>query len=349
MKIIVIGAGIFGVTSSLTLSENGYNVTLVEREKDIMGKASKCNHNRLHFGFHYPRSIKTAKQSLDGYELFYNNFSESIVSNFPNYYLIEKNSKVSCDEFKLFCDELNIYYSESKPQNITINMSDITLSTITNEPIFDFESIKSDLTNRLNNSTVKVILNKKITSVSDLNDFDVIINTTYYNINEINKLYGIKPIKLKLQDVIIPIFKMPSDKIGLTIMDGEYCTIMPKGFEQNTFLLYHVKHSVLKQIEEYVVPENWDDYDLGYIENKIKEIYHSSQIYYPFLENCEKISYWKTTRALPINDDDERLSTLTINVVNNKIIISLLSGKITTCWLMAEKILKILNENTINR
>ena len=54
MKVIVIGAGIFGVTASLTLSKNGYDVTLVECESDIMSKASKCNHNRLHFGFHYP-------------------------------------------------------------------------------------------------------------------------------------------------------------------------------------------------------------------------------------------------------------------------------------------------------
>ena len=72
--IIVVGAGIFGVTISLTLSENGYDVTLVEGEDDILKNASKSNHNRLHFGFHYPRSINTAKQSLDGYVLFCNNF-----------------------------------------------------------------------------------------------------------------------------------------------------------------------------------------------------------------------------------------------------------------------------------
>jgi uncharacterized protein with NAD-binding domain and iron-sulfur cluster len=148
MKVIVIGAGIFGVTASLTLSKNGYDVTLVECESDIMSKASKCNHNRLHFGFHYPRSIKTAKQSLDGYDLFYNNFYNSIITDFPNYYLIEKDGKVSKDEFKIFCDELKINYKELSPKNIEVNLSNITLSTLTNEPIFDFESIKYDLTNR---------------------------------------------------------------------------------------------------------------------------------------------------------------------------------------------------------
>ena len=182
-----------------------------------------------------------------------------------------------------------------------------------------------------------------------MSEFDVVINTTYCNINKINSLYSIEPIKLKLQDVIVPIFKMNSDKIGLTIMDGEYCTIMPKGFEKNTFLLYHVKHSVIKQIEGFEIPDNWINNDSNYIEDKINKIYNSSLVYYPFLKNCEKISYWRTTRALPINNNDERLSTLTINKIGNKNIISLLSGKITTCWIMAEKILKILNEDIINR
>lgn len=348
MKIIVIGAGIFGITTALTLSKNGYDVTLVESENDIMSKASKCNHNRLHFGFHYPRSIKTAKQSLDGYDLFHSNFYNSVITDFPNHYLIEKNGKVSKDEFKIFCDELKIDYKELSPENIEVNMTNITLSTLTNEPIFDFESIKYDLSNRLDGSNINLILNKTITSISDLSEFNVVVNTTYRNINMINNLFNINPIKLKLQDVIVPIFKMKSGKIGLTIMDGEYCTIMPKGFEENTFLLYHVKHSVLKQIEGYIIPDNWVDDNHEYVNEKINEIYESSLSYFPFLKDCEKISYWRTIRALPINDDDERLSTLTLNNVGNKKIITLLSGKITTCWLMSENILKILNENTTN-
>jgi hypothetical protein len=351
MKIIVIGAGIFGVTTALSLSENEYDVTLVESEEDIMDKASKCNHNRLHFGFHYPRSKDTAKQSLDGYDLFYKIFSSSTISNFPNYYLNEKNSKVSDNDYKIFCDNLNLYYKESTPKNIEINKDNISFCAITNEPIFDFESIKINLKNRLKKSNIKLILNKKIIKKSDLNDFDVVINTTYSNINYINNLFDITPIKLKLQDVIIPIFKMNSEKIGLTIMDGDYCSIMPKGFEKNTFLLYHVKYSVIKEIEDYLIDENWVNNDTNYINEKINEIYKHSEFYYPFLKNCERISYWRTTRALPINTNDERLSTLTINNTENKTIISLLSGKITTCWLMANKIFDIINEkeNYINR
>jgi hypothetical protein len=45
---------------------------------------------------------------------------------------------------------------------------------------------------------------------------------------------------------------------------------------------------------------------------------------------------------IKINDDDERLSTFTVEQVGDKRIISLLSGKITTCWTMSEKILNTL-------
>ena len=74
MKIAVVGGGLFGVTVSLKLSEF-YDVTIIESNPTIMENASKCNHNRLHFGYHYPRSYKTAKQTLDGYNLFKDNFN----------------------------------------------------------------------------------------------------------------------------------------------------------------------------------------------------------------------------------------------------------------------------------
>ena len=345
-NVIIIGAGIFGITTALLLSENKYNVTLVDREDDIMCRASKCNHNRLHFGFHYPRSIKTAKQSLDGYDLFYKNFSNSII-DFPNYYLIERNGRVSSSYFESFCNDLGVFHEKGNPP-IDVNMENISLSLLTKEKIFDFESIRIDLYNRLKSSKVNLILNKDIDNISDLNDFDTVINTTYSNINKINKILDIDPINLKLQDVIVPIFRMNYDKIGITVMDGEYCSIMPKGFEENTFLLYHVKKSVIKQVIDYEVPHNWIDNDIKFISDRIDDIYESSSIYYPFLKNCERVSFWRTNRALAINDDDERLSTIKYSKAHDKKVISLLSGKITTCWLMSEKILKLLNEDNIN-
>ena len=40
---------------------------------------------------------------------------------------------------------------------------------------------------------------------------------------------------------------MNHEKIGLTIMDGPFCSVMPKGNNKNEFLLYHPKYSVVSE------------------------------------------------------------------------------------------------------
>jgi len=354
MNVLVIGAGIFGITSALKLSES-HNVTLIESNDDIMLNASKCNHNRLHFGFHYPRSIETAKQSLDGYKLFYDYFNEEIVNNFENYYMIEKNGKINSDQYENFCNELNIYHIKKKP-NINMNFDNIESSYLTKEPIFDYDLIKNKLLNALNKSNVKVILNKKIINSKDTDRYDVIINSTYFNINNINNIFCLEPKLLKLQTVVIPILKYNHDKIGITVMDGNYCSILPNGFKDNKFLLYHVKESVIYETIDFNIPKLWyygkkiiqnefikkNIYDNFIVNRNVKKIMEESSKYFTFLDNCKINGYMQTIRCLPINNNDERLSIFDINEINNKKIISVLSGKITTCFLNADNINNLL-------
>jgi D-amino-acid oxidase len=336
MKIIVIGAGIFGTSAAIELSKD-HDVTLVESNSDIMMNASKCNHNRLHYGFHYPRSKDTAIQSLNGYELFYKIFKNSIISNFPNYYMIDKTSKINSNEYLNFCKILNLFTKEEYP-SIDMNFSSIESSFLTNEPIFDYDSIKETILLMLKKTNVKIILNKKITNKKELDDYDVVVNTTYANINYINNIFNIQNVKLKMQTVVIPIFSMKQSKIGLTIMDGNYCSIVPKGFEKNKFLLYHVKNSVVEQAENYL----HSDKLFNIQDIHIKNIYNESEKYFTFLKNCKHIGYWSTVRALPINTDDSRLTDISYIEIDNKKIISVLSGKITTCWLIAKNIKKMI-------
>ena len=67
----------------------------------------------MHLGYHYPRSIETAKQSLDGLITFLTNYKDAIVSHFPNYYMIAKwNSHVTSKEY--------INFIETQKQNLSI-------------------------------------------------------------------------------------------------------------------------------------------------------------------------------------------------------------------------------------
>ena len=58
-KIAIIGAGWFGCHIALEILKlNKFKIQIFERNKDIFNGASSNNQNRLHLGFHYPRSKK---------------------------------------------------------------------------------------------------------------------------------------------------------------------------------------------------------------------------------------------------------------------------------------------------
>ena len=354
MNILVIGAGVFGICTALKLSESN-RVTLIDSNDDIMLNASKFNHNRLHFGFHYPRSIETAIQSIEGFKSFHQIFKDSVVDNFPNYYMVEKNSKVSSSDYSDFCNKLSLKIVEEYPK-IDMDFSNIDSSFLTNEPVYDYETLKKILKNMICKSTINLILNKTLQNKSDVDGYDVVINASYFNINKINRLFNLPESTLRFQNVVIPIFRKNMNKIGLTIMDGKYCSIMPKGFDDNYFLLYHVRNSVICQSEGYNISGMWElekkiiknkffkknIYDKIIISKKIDKIYDESIKYYSFLKDCEPDGYLQTIRALPINEDDSRMSDITFNCVDNIKVISILSGKITTCWKIAEDIKKMI-------
>jgi hypothetical protein len=335
MNILVIGAGFFGTVISLVLSEFANNkVTLVDEQEDILTKASYHNHNRLHLGFHYPRSIETAKQSIYGLNSFMINFKEAINTNFSKYYLIDSRGKTSAQDFIKFCDELNLYYKEEWPA-VDINKSNIELSLLTEEPGFDISIIKKILKNKLNKSNINIFLNKKIAAAEDTKNYDAIINCTYANFNEIQKLLNLNLRKLKYQDVIIPIMELKIPSVGITIMDGPFCSLMPFGFKNNQFLLYHVKNSVIKEeigANNIKISTNFD----------LKNIIDSSSEYFKFIFSGKVSDYLRTTRVLPINNNDARLTDFDIVKNDNQLIINVLSGKVSTCWDTAYKIKNIL-------
>ena len=320
MQIKIVGAGLFGCCIGYELKKAGHNVTIIEQDSDIMQRASKCNHNRIHFGYHYPRSVETAKQSLEGYESFMEHYSKSILFDFPNFYMVAKDSNVNYLQYLNFCRKVDIKSEYGAPNSDLVDFNLINLSLKVDEVIFDYDILKNLV--RKNIEGIDIKFNTKFDG--NIDDCDYLINTTYANINEVNRMLNVPEINIKLQDVVIPIFKMECEPIGLTIMDGPYASVMPRGKNNNEFLLYSVEHSVIKD---------------GNVD--IDKIYKESEKLYPFLSNVERAGYWRTGRALPINDNDERLSEIFTHPSHPKII-NVLSGKVTTCHKIGKEIVDML-------
>lgn len=345
MKVLVIGGGIFGCSVALELAKDkSFHIDLIEKDKDILTGASLSNHNRLHLGYHYLRSSSTAKQSIEGLLSFMFNYGDAALYQFPNYYAIaKKGSHTSTEQFVDFCDQVGIGYDEEFPDAGFLNSESVDSCFRVPEPIFDHSILKSIIQKRLIESkNIKVKLQTECAHLQKINDqfiatlngsnyeYDVVINVTYSNINKINSFLGLKQYQLRYEQVFIPYFLYPSNPIGLTVMDGEFASIMPKGSNKNEFLLYHVNHSVIQA--ENSVEKKIRELDIS--KNHLKEIYQKSAYFYPFLDGVKHFGFWQTIRAVHENKDDARVTELfTYEDMDNYF--TVFSGKIPTCMRVA--------------
>ncbi|MGH1438148.1 MAG: FAD-dependent oxidoreductase, partial [Lewinella sp.] len=85
---LIVGGGIFGAYAALYLSSKGCRVIVVEKEKQLMQKASVVNQARLHSGYHYPRSVATARMSDENKARFTRDHKDFILFDFDKYYAI---------------------------------------------------------------------------------------------------------------------------------------------------------------------------------------------------------------------------------------------------------------------
>ena len=119
-KISIIGGGIFEFKIFKNLTKKKLDLTLIEKEKDILNGATTNNLNRIHKGYHYPRDIETVNQSKLGYKLFKKNYPKAVLKNFKNYYCISNEGKVSFDNYLKFCTQNNLKNKIISPKKFNL-------------------------------------------------------------------------------------------------------------------------------------------------------------------------------------------------------------------------------------
>ena len=106
---LIVGGGIFGIYAALYLSKYGLRTCIVEKEKELLKKASIVNQARLHSGYHYPRSVATALMSDDNKARFTADHQQFINFEFEKYYAIDRfGSFTDHLQFERFCEFIKI-------------------------------------------------------------------------------------------------------------------------------------------------------------------------------------------------------------------------------------------------
>ena len=341
-KIAIIGGGWFGCHIGNEIKntfKKNVRLTIFDEKKDIFNGASGYNQNRLHLGFHYPRSKKTRIQSKLGFYKFikkYPKFSKEIKNNI---YAISSSKKTYIN-FEQYCKALN---STGLKYNIH-SKNDFNLKNVEGIISCKERQVSTDIAKNYFKTRLKkyLVLNYKVKKIKKKNkkifindykeEFDLIINCSWQKF-QIFKTWN------TIYEPCLTFLYKQKKKINedcLTIMDGPFFTLYK--WNKLFYNLYSVKNSRLKKYKSSDKSENYlKKFQKSEISNLRKKIELDFVKYYPdFKKKFKYVKYISTVRTIKINNkkDDDR--SYDIHYRDNQI--EVLSGKIDHICLVSEKI-----------
>ena len=371
--VIIIGAGIYGLYASLNKVFSDKKVLIVEKEPDILTRASYINQARLHNGYHYPRSITTAKASAQYFERFYKDYEFAINKEFKSIYAIsEEKSYISKEEFEEFCETVKIPYKKIDSNNL-FKSNTVSCTYETKEYVYDINLVRKSCKEKIyekGNIEIKYDTYIKRAEIDEceyiltLNDgkmikTECVINTSYASVNQINELFEMPKYDIKYELCELELGKVNEKlkDLAITIMDGPFFSVMPFGKSDLHSLtsVNHTPHSTCyKDVPEFecqnknskcnnLVLDNCNNCKYK-PESKKKEMISLLKRYlkdeYEFI--YEKSLFTIKPILLSSEKDDSR-PTIIKKQRENPTFISCLSGKFNTIYSLDE----FLEENSL--
>lgn len=291
MRVCIIGAGWYGCHAARFLRSHGCYVHILDKEGIFTGASSK-NQNRLHLGYHYPRSLETIRECEVGHTKFLKHYGECVIPFDRNYYLFHTESKVSPDFYR------KIFNNQSH-REIYIDMRTNNLANTVfcvDEKFIDNRLAKQRMETELE-SLVEICQSPQICGncVNGV-EYDYILNCT-------NNQYVPIPIPFNpiYETVCSLIYKIEFEKpTGLTIMDGPFFSIFPYDMERGLYTVTHVLHSV--------IDKGTSMKDSTFIVDDIKRAIEDEMfVVFPDLkEKCEYSGYFTSKKTKYDYENDDR-------------------------------------------
>jgi len=235
-RIAIVGAGWYGCHLALSLSQSGHTVSLFDRSESVFTGASYFNQNRLHLGFHYPRSYITRIQSKRGYRLFLKKYSQFVTSLDMNVYAVS--STESLLDFKTYCDIMTATGLdwEDVSSCMPLSINNISGAIACEELLIDSLKAKKFFLEHLGSvfKPSTPIDQECLTQLSRSND--MVLDCTW-NTLLLSDRYVYESCIVFVYRSSLPM------RFGLTFMDGPLFSLFP--FNNDLYTLTHVSHTPL--------------------------------------------------------------------------------------------------------
>ncbi|MDY6939773.1 MAG: FAD-dependent oxidoreductase [Cyanobacteriota bacterium] len=325
---VAIGGGFFGCKMALYLKEKLDRVLIIEREADLLQRASYTNQARVHNGYHYPRSLLTALRSSVNFPRFVSDYRECIDRTFDKYYAIAKVfSKVNAAQFQTFCQRIGIPLEPAEPEiSRLFNSALIEAVFKTQEYAFDAVKLKQRMWRELDLANLDILLNTRVDRVRANRSEKIevflqaagtercirtryLFNCTYSEINQVLKASHLPTVPLKYEFAEMALVRVPSQlkSVGITVMCGPFFSLMPFP-PRGLHTLSHVRYT-----PHYYWQENEDlsiEAHAAYSQTQKSTNYpfsiRDTIRYLPIAKKCQYVdSLWGVKTVLPQSEVDD--------------------------------------------
>lgn len=246
---LVVGGGFYGcgIAAALRQRHGLARVLVVERETELLARASYVNQARVHNGYHYPRSFMTAYRSRINLPRFAADYADCIDDSFLKVYAIaRRNSLVTARQFARFCREIGAPCEPAPPAVARLFAPErVEQVFLVREFAFDAVALRRRMQDALEAAGIPVWLGAEVTEVVAAGDGQRVslrmrgeacglttrrlFNCTYAGLNGLGAGFGRLRSTLKHEITELALLSMPDELAGLgvTVMDGPFFSTMP--------------------------------------------------------------------------------------------------------------------------
>lgn len=355
-KHLIVGGGIYGCFVALRLAElhGGRNVSIVERETDLLLRASYNNQARVHNGYHYPRSLMTALRSRVNAPRFMAEFRDAVHPDFRQYYAIARQrSNVTSGQFEQFCRRIGADLKRA-PDAVAGLFDPELIDAVysVSEPAFDADKLRLCLWSHIQAAGIRVLLQTEAIRVvrrfaepgglvAELRDTasgqedefacDYLYNCSYSNLNGLLSRSGLGTIRLRHEATEMALVALPPAlrDLSITVMCGPFFSLMPfpsKGLATLSHVSYTPHYRWSEDPREAPLPQHQPDFPLA---TRFDRMWRDAARYVPALNGADYAgSLWEVKTILPQSDASDSRPILFKRDTELPNVISLLGSKI---------------------
>jgi glycine/D-amino acid oxidase-like deaminating enzyme len=361
---LIVGGGMFGCWLALDLARRGLSVVVLEREDQLLRRASYNNQARVHNGYHYPRSILTGLRSRVNSSRFLAEFSDCVDTSFQMYYCVGKLlSNVTAAQFRLFCERIQAPLVPARDEVAALFDRELIAEVYKAEEwAFDADKLAARLVPALRNAGVAIETGVEAQAVERADDgrsrlyvratdraggsprryaAGFVFNCTYSNINTLLHRSGLAKIPLKQELAEMALVEVPPSlkHVGVTVMCGPFFSFMPfpaRGLHTFSHVRYTPHHAWHDKETEI---DNQRYFERVPRKTHFPYMQKDSQRYMPIVRSfVQHGSLWELKTILPQSEADDSRPILFKRDVGLPGLTCVLGGKIDNVYDMEREL-----------